>query len=175
MPDVPPKTWVLNERGRAQSRVLAEALRPHRPSIVIASDEPKAAETGRIAAEALGLPCSTAPDLHENDRSGFPYFGDFDDLEMALKSFFGRPDEHVIGKESANEAQRRFIRAVKAALEPHLEQTVALAAHGTVNTLLVAAHNPVVPFGLWQAWPLASFAVLSRPGYKVLEVPRPLE
>jgi len=172
-PDVPAKTWRLGERGRAQSALLAEALRPYRPGVVITSDEPKAAETGQVVADVLLLPCRAAPNLHENDRSGFPYFEDLDDLEAALRTFFDQPDERVIGRESAHEAQQRFVRAVKEVLEPHPEQDAVLVAHGTVNTLLAAAHNPVAPFTLWRAWPLAGFAVLSRPDFGLLEGPLP--
>lgn len=173
-PDVPARAWQLGEKGRAQSALLAEALRPYHPSVVIASDEPKAAETGRIVADVLSVPYHTALHLHENDRSGFPYFEDFSDLEAALKAFFDRPDARVIGKESAHEAQRRFAQAVAVALEPHPEDVV-LVAHGTVNTLFVSAHNPVAPFELWQAWPLGGFAVLSRPDFGLLARPKPLD
>jgi len=172
-PDVPAKTWRLGERGRAQSALLAEALRSYRPGGVITSDEPKAAETGQVVADVLSLPCRAAPNLHENDRSGFPYFEDLDDLEAALRTFFDRPDERVIGRESAHEARQRFVRAVKEALEPRPEQDVVIVAHGTVNTLFIAAHHSVVPFGLWKAWEPGGFAVLSRPDFALLDGPLP--
>ena len=174
-PDVPAKHWLLGEEGRAQSLLLAERLRPHCPSVVVTSDEPKAAETGRIAAEVLGVLCYSVSGLHENDRNGFPYFEDLNDLEAALKTFFDESDKRVIGRESAYEAQQRFVQAVEAALNPHPTQTVAIVAHGTVNTLLVAAHNDAEPFTFWKNWPLAGFAVLSRPEFRLLESPQPLK
>lgn len=174
-PDIPSKRWLLGEEGRKQSLFLAERLRPYTPGIVITSDEPKAAETGEIVAKALSLPCHTVPNLHENDRTGVPYFDNPADLEAVANAFFGKPNERVFGGESADETRERFVIAVQGALEPHPTQTVVLVAHGTVNTLLVAAHNPVVPFDLWKVWPLGGFAVLSRPDFKLLEPPQPLE
>lgn len=175
LPDIKPgvdaKHWLLGEKGRQQSLLLAERLRPYRPAVVITSNEPKAAETGHIVADVLSLPCRAAPGLHENDRGGFPYFEDLNDLEAALKTFFDESDKRVIGRESAHEAQQRFVQAIEAALEPHPGHDVAIVAHGTVNTLFVVAHNPVVSFDLWKAWPLGGFAVLSRPDFGLLEPP----
>jgi broad specificity phosphatase PhoE len=100
-----------------------------------------------------------------------PYVDDPAEFEGVVRTFFVKPGERVFGTESANEAQQRFLAAIRGALEPHPTQTVVLVAHGTVNTLFVTAHNPVAPFELWQAWPLGGFAVLSRPDFGLLERP----
>ena len=171
-PNVPAREWRLGERGRAQSARLAEALRPYSPGVVISSDEPKAAETGRIVAEALGLPYRAAPGLNEHDVTGEPYLDDPAAFEAAVKSLFGVPERRVFGSESANEALRRFSGAVETALEPYPEENVVLVAHGRVNTLFVAAHNDVEPFAFWQSWRLGTFTVLSRPEYGLLEPPQ---
>jgi len=175
LPDVRPGVsadhWLLGKEGRAQSLLLAERLRPRYPGIVITSEEPKAAETGNIVADVLGLPRYTAPNLHEHDRSGVPYFGDRADFEAAVRAFFSRPDERVFGLESADEAKRRFVKAVKQMLQSCPEENIVLTSHGVVNTLFVSAHNDVEPFTFWQAWALGTFAVLSRPEYGLLEAP----
>ena len=167
----PPTRWLLGEQGRAQSLLLAERLRPYRPEVVITSQEPKAAETGEIVAERLNLPLRSAPGLHERDRTGVPYFDDVAEFEKMMGTFFERSAERVSGGESADEARQRFGAAVQRVLEPHPEQTVVIVAHGTANTLFVAAHNPVEPFAFWQAWALGTFAVLSRPDFGLLEAP----
>ncbi|HEY1693204.1 MAG TPA: histidine phosphatase family protein [Polyangiaceae bacterium] len=46
----------LNENGRAQARALAERLRAVGLGAVVTSDLSRANETGRIVADALGLP-----------------------------------------------------------------------------------------------------------------------
>ncbi len=170
-PDVPSKRWLLGEQGRAQSLLLAERLRPHHLEIVITSEEPKAAETGKIVADVLGLLRRTAPGLHELDRAGEPYFDHPNDYGAAVKAFFESPTQKVFGHECADESQRRFVKAVKEALASYPEENVVLTAHGIVNTLFVAAHNDVEPFTFWQAWALGTFAVLSRPDFVLLEAP----
>lgn len=172
-PDVPAEKWRLGEQGRVQSARLAEALRSYAPDVVITSDEPKAVETGQIVAEVLGLPCRTAPDLHEHDSTGEPYFADPAAFEDAVRSLFSVPDERRFG-ESGGEALGRFAEAVEAALESCPNETVVLVAHGRVNTLFVAAHNDLEPFAFWQSWSLGTFAVLSRPDYGVIEAPQSL-
>ena len=172
-PDVSAKKWRLGEEGRVQSARLAEALRPYNPSIVITSDEPKAVEAGQIVAEVLGLPCRAVPNLHEHDITGEPYFADPAAFDDAVRSLFSFPDKRRFG-ESGNEALERFAGAVEAVLESYPDENVALVAHGRVNTLFVAAHNDLQPFAFWQNWPLGTFAVLSRPDYRVIEAPQSL-
>ncbi len=174
-PNVPAKTWRLGERGRAQSALLAEALRPYAPSIVITSDEPKAAETGQIVAKTLEVPYRVACGLQEHDITGEPYLDDPAAFEAAVKSLFDVPDKRNFGNESANEALRRFTQAVKMSLELHLQESAVLIAHGRINTLFVAAHNPLESFAFWQAWALGTFAVLSRPDFGLLEAPADLK
>ena len=171
-PDVPARTWRLGEQGRKQSERLAEALRPYAPDVVITSDEPKAVETGQIVAEALGLPRRTAPDLHEHDSAGEPYFADPAAFENAVRSLFSVPNERRFG-ESGNAALGRFAGGVEAALESCSGENVVLVTHGRVNTLFIAAHNDLEPFAFWKGWPLGAFVVLERPGYRVLEAPKP--
>ena len=174
-PDVPSNRWALNEQGRQQAVHTAEQLRAYRPEIIITSEEPKAAETGQIIADALDLSCRSAPGLHEHDRTGVPYFDDTAEFETAVKRFFERPDKRVFGGESAADTKQRFVGAVQEVLTAYPTQTVAIVAHGTVNTLFTQAFNPVSPFELWQTWPLAGFAVLSRPEFGLLEPPQPLK
>ena len=156
-----------------QSARLAEALRPYHPGVVISSEEPKAAETGRVVAELLALPHYSAPGLHEHDITDEPYFDDPADFEEAVRFLFDTPDQRRFG-ERANEALGRFTEAVKAVLESYPDKNVALVAHGRVNTLFVAAHNDLEPFAFWRNWPLGTFAVLSLPDYRVIEAPQPL-
>jgi broad specificity phosphatase PhoE len=74
-PAAPAASWRLADAGRAACRPLADRLASYAPAIVVASEEPKASETGLIVAEHLGLPFETAPDLHEHDRTGVPFLG----------------------------------------------------------------------------------------------------
>ncbi|HEY3910645.1 MAG TPA: IS66 family transposase [Stellaceae bacterium] len=57
----------LNPTGLAQAGALAQRLLPHRLDAVLSSDLSRALTTGRIIAEALGLPLSSDPGLRETN------------------------------------------------------------------------------------------------------------
>jgi broad specificity phosphatase PhoE len=166
-PGVPSEQWSLGDEGKAQALQLAEKLRAHGPQAVVASEEPKAAETGRIVANALKVPFSTAPDLHEHDRSNVPHMQTREFISyMAL--LFKKPGERVLGRESAAEARKRFEAALEEVAAVNPGQTLAVITHGTVIALHVAALNGEDAFGLWRRMGLPSFVVLE--GERVDEV-----
>jgi broad specificity phosphatase PhoE len=162
VPDVPSERWRLSEKGRALATPLAEALRPHAPVVVVSSEEPKAAETARLIAERLGIPWHTAPDLHEHDRSNVPHMRSGEFISM-MELFFRRPREHVLGRETAEQARSRFQSAVDDVLDAHPEGNVAVVSHGTVIALMLEGKGTRSPFEVWRAMGLPSFAVLSVP------------
>jgi broad specificity phosphatase PhoE len=165
--DVPATQWQLSEKGRELCVPLAERLRKYEPCRIIASLEPKATETGRLVAEHLNLPFATAPGLHEHERNKyFPTPGEF---EAAVARFFASPAELKLGIETANAARKRFETALHNVLESHPEGNNVIVAHGTVITLLVAAHNKVESFEFWRKLGLPSLVVLS-PNFQVIEV-----
>jgi 2,3-bisphosphoglycerate-dependent phosphoglycerate mutase len=57
----------LNATGLAQAAALAERLRMHRLDAVVSSDLTRALTTGRIIAEALGVPLMTDHGLRETN------------------------------------------------------------------------------------------------------------
>ena len=162
VPGAPPEQWRLSERGRLLCAPLAEAVRPHGPAVVVASTEPKAAETGESVASALGVPFETAPGLHEHDRSNVPHMPSREFIS-AMELFFRRPQERVLGRESADAAEARFREAVTRVLDAHPVGNVAVVSHGTVIALLVAKASGQGPFRLWRELGLPSFVVLRLP------------
>jgi probable phosphoglycerate mutase len=168
-PAVPAAHWPLSEVGRAACRPLAERLATFAPAGIVASEEPKAAETGRLVAERLGLPFETATDLHEHDRSDVPFLAAAEWRER-VRGFFAEPDALVLGRETATAAGDRFTRAVAAVLARYQTGDLAIVAHGTVISLHVARYNPIGPFVLWEQLGLPSFVVLSVPRFELREV-----
>src|SRR5687768_4949579 len=67
-PNRPASQWSLSEIGRQRCTPLAEQLAEYAPSAIVASREPKATETGSIAAAILDVPFETAEGLHEHER-----------------------------------------------------------------------------------------------------------
>lgn len=168
-PERPSHTWTLSADGRSACARLAAKLAPYQPGVIVCSQEPKAHATGQETAGVLGIPCHTAPGLHEHLRHTTPYFDSKSAFETAVARFFSQPDELVLGEETAAAAADRFATAVAAVMADRAEPTVAIATHGTVLTLYVSGHNPhVAPIPFWQQLTLPAYAVLSYPQNKLL-------
>ncbi|HEU0026352.1 MAG TPA: histidine phosphatase family protein [Ktedonobacterales bacterium] len=167
VPDLPAARWALGDAGRASCEPLARALALWRPDSLIASEEPKAAETARLTAERLGVPWRTAHGLHEHDRAGAPFFADETALAAAVEALFAQPDARVYGRETASEALRRFTAALDAALTEQAGRSVAVVAHGTVIALYVASQwgmSAREGYDLWRRLGLPSLVVTRAPG-----------
>ena len=169
VPGTPTAKWKLSDKGRESCAPLAEALRAHAPAVVVASEEPKAAETAEIVARRLGVPVETAPGLHEHDRSNVPHMRSGEFISH-VELFFRRPTERVLGRESAVQAGDRFESAVNAVLAKHVDGNVAVVAHGTVIALLAAEHSDHYGFELWREMGLPSFVVFDLPGFTLSEM-----
>ena len=141
-PAVPARAWTLSDEGREAARALVERLRPLGVTRVVSSVEPKAWETGAIVAQRLGVPCSAAVGLHEHDREGAPFLT-AEQFEAAIQALYARPDDLVFGRETANQARDRFAAAIEAVLAEFPDDRVAISAHGTVISLLVAQRTGV--------------------------------
>jgi broad specificity phosphatase PhoE len=162
IPTLPARRWSLSEAGRRRCRPLADRLADYAPDVIVTSDEPKAVETGRIVASALGKPLKTAQGLHEHDRSNVAY-GSTEWFEAAVARFFAEPGRLVFGNETADQAHGRFSGAVARVLEEHPKQNVVIVSHGTVMTLFVARMAGLEPFPFWNGLGLPAFVVFSRP------------
>ena len=168
--------WRLGEEGRRRCATLAERLTPHAPVAVVASTEPKAAETGEIVAGRLGLPFEAIAGLRENDRTGLGYLGDAE-YEARFARFFAEPTALVVGRETAAGAGARFAGAVEGVVaryasreaDPWRDGSLVVVAHGTVISLFVARHTGAEPFPLWRRLGLPSFVVLAVPDLALLE------
>ncbi|MEW5988639.1 MAG: histidine phosphatase family protein [Chloroflexota bacterium] len=149
-PNRPACTWRLSAEGRRRCRDLAAELAWWRPEVIVTSVEPKAVETGQIVAGVLQLPWRTAAGLHEHERPDTPFYANRQEFEEKVAEFFARPDELVLGVETARQALNRFRQAVAAVLEQHLGQKVAIVTHGTVMSLLVAERAGLDAFAFWR-------------------------
>jgi broad specificity phosphatase PhoE len=165
-PNVAPERWELSEQGRSRCAALAEAVRPYAPAVIVSSSEPKAGQTARLVANSLGVEFEEGADLFEHDRSNVPHMPGREFISM-MEVLFRRPDELVLGDETADEAADRFERAVDLVLAAHPEGNVAIVSHGTVIALLLARYGAGRGFQIWREMGLPSFAVLEVPGYRL--------
>lgn len=105
-------------------------------SAIYSSTEQKAIDGAEILAAHTGLHFSQVHDLGENDRSATGFLPP-DEFEAVADQFFAQPDESVRGWETANDAQRRIIDAVRGiATEDRTQGAIAIVSHGAVGTLL---------------------------------------
>ncbi len=155
----PAHEWPLAEMGRERSRLMAEQLREFGPDRVVASEEMKAAETGRIVADILGIPFETVPGLQEHVRPKANWMGR-EQFEAQVAALFNRPAELVMGAETADEAHARFAGAVQNARERYPNQTLAIATHGTVMTLYIARLTGIEPVPFWKGIGMPAFTVV---------------
>jgi broad specificity phosphatase PhoE len=162
IPGTPPEQWKLSDKGKETCIPLAEALREYAPTVVVASQEPKARETGEIVAARLGVPFDDGPDLHEHDRTNVPHMRSGEFISH-MELLFRHSSEHVLGRESADEALERFESAMESVLNINESGNVAVVSHGTVIALYVARYGQQKPFELWRKMGLPSFVVMSLP------------
>jgi broad specificity phosphatase PhoE len=134
--------------------------------VIVSSEEPKAAESAQLVAERLGVPWHTAAGLHEHDRSNVPHMRSGEFISM-MELFFRKPPEHVLGRETADQARSRFRSAVDQVLNEHPDGNVAVVSHGTVIALLLAEMGQRTPFQTWRAMGLPSYAVVSLPEWTI--------
>jgi broad specificity phosphatase PhoE len=169
VPGLPANRWHLAEAGRLRCRALADHLAPYCPDVLVASAEPKAAETAELVAGALHKPWHVAAGLHEHERSGVGWL-DRAHFEAQVAEFFRRPDALVFGGETADQAHARFATAIGAVTAQFPAHSLAVVAHGTVISLFVARLTGVKPFPLWSRLGLPSFVVLSLPERELVSV-----
>jgi len=168
--DVSANQWHLSNTGRLRCRKLAERLAVHAPDVIVSSLEPKATETGQIIADILGKPFETAENLHEHERSNVGLFGTKQQFEARVARFFENPRRLIFGEETADEAHRRFAKAVASVIRKHPGGNLAIVTHGTVMSLFVARAIGLEPFPFWKRLGLPAFVVLSLPGFGLLTV-----
>lgn len=151
--------WPLSAQGREDTRALAGILkqaasgggeRAARYVAVASSEEPKALETAQILSGELGLPLEVSAGLGEHDRSNVPMMRT-PEFVSAMADLFKRPDQLVLGRESARHALKRFERAVYEVLDLYPATPADAAGDGSCGDLLIVSHGTVL--ALWvSAW-----------------------
>ena len=100
---IPANRWHLSEEGRFRCKSLADRLGDYRPDVIVASLEPKAAETGQLVAECLEKPFETAEGLHEHDRNNVGFLP-VEEFREKVATFFAQPEKLIFGRETAIQA-----------------------------------------------------------------------
>lgn len=168
VPGVPAHEWELAEDALDGLEALIACLRPL-PQLVASSFEPKAQTTAAALAAALAVPHRSMHGLHEQLRYTAPFHLDQADFEAGMRRFFEHPAQIVSGEESADDARTRFGNAVHAVLAANPQESIALVAHGTVISSLVAHANGINPWPLWRGLGVLDAVKVDVPSLRVRE------
>ena len=123
----------LNERGRAQSLAVAEALGDSAASAIYASDLRRARETAGFIGERLGLPVQIHAGLREygfGDLEGATTSEALARWKALLRQWRTDPSAKPPGGESAVEFTLRVGAALHEIVDRHQDETVIVVAHG---------------------------------------------
>ncbi len=133
------------------------------------SPEPKAVSTARALAEAWRIDDVSLHDgLSEHRRGPLPLVDDVAWRESVAR-LFERPEELVLGEETAAEARERFTAAMQeVAARSGGSGLTAVATHATVMTLLLAGPNGLRPLQLWSSLRLPDALFVSSRGWRLL-------
>ena len=135
-PNVPTPRWGLNEKGLTRAQAFAARGVVPGGAMIFASDETKATDLARAIASAIGAAVIVDAAMGENDRSSTGFLAP-ERFEATADRFFAQPDSNIDGWETASDAQKRIVAAVRRALETVPAGTPAVfCGHGAVGTLL---------------------------------------
>jgi len=154
--------------GRQRCIPLAVQLAAYNLDVIVTSTESKAVETGKLAAQKLGIPCQTAENLHEHERETAPNFDTQAEFLEAVNAVFSRPAELVFGDETGQEARERFANAVETVMNAYPRDNIAIVTHGTVLSLLVSQFTGKEIYTFWQGLGMPAIVAFSYPEMKLL-------
>jgi 2,3-bisphosphoglycerate-dependent phosphoglycerate mutase len=131
----------LNATGLAQAEALAHRLRPHRLDVVLSSDLSRALTTGRIVADALGVPLTIDLGLRETSvgaAEGMIWadakarFG-----EELTERWYRDNDAAFPGGESGIATLTRGLAALRRFAAAHAYRHIGVSTHGAMLRQLV--------------------------------------
>lgn len=169
-PDRPAEEWSLTRRGSDGAGAIATSVARFGPGRLVSSPEPKARQTADILGRHLGLDVHIADGLREQDRTGVPFFGTQEEFERRVAEVFERPAERVLGRESADEACRRFSTTLEEELASHSEECTAFVTHGTVMSLFLGSLGTIEPRRLWKRLGMPAYVAVEWPSGRLIEL-----
>lgn len=133
----------LNERGREQARLTAQALAGLKLAAVYASPLSRAQETARIIAGPHGLPVGIMEGLIDLDYGNWQGLSHLEVRERypdLYREWASRPHNvRFEGGESLDDVRRRALAALQEIAERHRGQNVVAVGHRVVNKVLLLA------------------------------------
>lgn len=170
--NVPASEWQLGEKGLKQAKKFAQFIQDNLDvdSVIYSSNESKAQDTAMLIASSLGLTHKVNDKIGEIDRPALPIVDEEEHLKMN-EPIFKNLGEAILGNESAADALARFESGIKEIIKDPQEDERLVVTHGTVISLFLEKHNKELKaFDTWKKLGCPSYAVVSLPDFKVLEL-----
>lgn len=173
-----PKEWQLGETGLKQAKKIAHFVKDNLDvdPVIYSSNESKARDTAAIISEHLGLTHKENSKIGEFDLPALPIVGE-EAYQNRSRPIFKNPSSQVLGEESAEKALERFETGIQEILKDPLEDERLIVTHGIVMSLFIEKYNEEMNgLDIWKKLECPSYAVLSLPDFKILELNgRPLK
>jgi alpha-ribazole phosphatase len=144
----------LSDTGRKQARFLAERFPVRQLDAIYTSDLDRAKETAECVGKRLGLtvcPEKAFRELSFGDWEGLTYQEISSRWPEEAEKLFTAPDELVIPHgETFRDLQKRALDKIYSLYEKHIDQTVAVFAHGAINKTILAGLMHIPLHYLWS-------------------------
>ena len=144
----------LSDTGRKQARFLAERFPVRQLDAIYTSDLDRAKETAECVGKRLGLtvcPAEAFRELSFGDWEGLTYQEISSRWPEEAEKLFTAPDELVIPHgETFQDLQKRALDKIYSLYEKHIDQTVAVFAHGAINKTILAGLMHIPLHYLWS-------------------------
>lgn len=136
--EIPITKWGLSDLGRKKMDGVLGFGWLAKIEEIYSSLETKAMEAAQIISDKLGIKSSAIEELGEIDRSSTGFL-EFDKFQMAVDSFFSKPEESYKGWEKAADAQKRITNVVyNQIIKNSKAKNILIVSHGGVGALLLA-------------------------------------
>ena len=144
----------LSDTGRKQARFLAERFPVRQLDAIYTSDLDRAKETAECVGKRLGLMVYQEKAFRElsfGDWEGLTYQEISSRWPEEAEKLFTAPDELVIPHgETFRDLQKRALDKIYSLYEKHIDQTVAVFAHGAINKTILAGLMHIPLHYLWS-------------------------
>ena len=144
----------LSDTGRKQARFLAERFPVRQLDAIYTSDLDRAKETAECVGKRLGLTVYQEKAFRElsfGDWEGLTYQEISSRWPEEAEKLFTAPDELVIPHgETFQDLQKRALDKIYSLYEKHIDQTVAVFAHGAINKTILAGLMHIPLHYLWS-------------------------
>ncbi len=145
----PSEEWELTPDARPAIAELARKLSGLEPRRIISSHHVKATQTAGVLADILQAPVEVKTGLEEHHRDQKDFFSSRTAFDEAMAAFFRRPEEIVLGRESARMARDRFAAAIDAIMA-ETDEDEMIVTHGAVMAVYLASAGNGPAEDIWR-------------------------